>query len=149
MRILLALELPAEPDAVLEALRDPQVMRDAARPVLDYRSLEPGGFPERWEGGPHRVQLLALGLVPIGEQTIDLDWPETGRDGVRMQRDRGHGLRGLLRVDHRMAVSPGPIGTSYRDRLEITGPVGALLWLPLWAVWRWRGLRIRSLAWHW
>ena len=44
MRIVLALELPAEPDAVLEALRDPQVMRDAARPVLDYRSLITMGF---------------------------------------------------------------------------------------------------------
>lgn len=149
MRIHLALELPAEPDTVLEALRDPQVMRAVARPLLDYRSLEPGGLPERWEGGPHRVTLLLGGVLPLGAQVIDLDWPDTGREGLRMQRDRGRGLGGLLRIEHRMAVAPGPRGTSYRDRLEVRGPLAPLLWLPLWALWRWRGRRIRSLAWHW
>lgn len=149
MRINLSLELPADPEAVAERLRDPQIMRAIARPLLDFRSIEPGGFPERWEGGPHRVTLMLGSVLPIGTQVIDLDWPETGREGVHLQRDDGRGLGGLLRIQHRMAVAPGPQGTSFRDRLDVHGPLAAVLWLPLWAVWQWRGRRFEKLAWHW
>jgi hypothetical protein len=76
-----------------------------------------------------------------------------------VQEDTGRGIAGtftLLRIRHRMAVSPAPRssglprGTLLRDRMEFhAGPLTPLLWPGLWLVWQWRGLRMRQLAPTW
>jgi len=153
VQLKLLLECPV--DAAADALRDPAVMRAVATPLLRYRSEEPGGFPHRWSGEPHPVSAAALGVLPLGRTHVHLDWHE--RDGAWIQRDTGRGVSGtfaLLRISHRMAVSPAADGrTLLRDRLQFTaGPGGVLsplLWAGLWATWQWRGHRMRRLAPTW
>ena len=153
MRVLLKLVLDCPPDAAWQALTSPTVFRRVSAPFTTFESLETGGFPERWTEGVHPVRAKALGLVPMGLQTIDLAFIE--RDGARIVRDTGRGLSGALSLvddwEHSMAVSPAPGGrTLYRDQLRFSvRPASAAAWPAFWAFWQWRGSRIRSLASEW
>ncbi|SFR84881.1 hypothetical protein SAMN05428970_3074 [Agromyces sp. CF514] len=155
MRVMLKLELDCTPDAAWRALHSPAVLREVVAPWLDFASLEPGGLPTAWSEGRHRLQPLAFGLLPVGEEVVDLSHPGGLPPGVRMLRDGGGALTGPFamfdRWDHRMAVSALPDGrTLYRDRLRFdAGTLGALAWYPTWAFWQWRGARLRRLAPTW
>ena len=154
---MLKLLLDTDPDSAWHALRSPAVFREVGAPWLQFDSLEPGGFPTEWPGGRHRLDALALGRVPVGEDAIDLSFPGGLPEGVRMVRDGGGGVSGAMALlthwQHRMAVSPDPAGTGrtlYRDRLEFgAGALTAAAWYPLWAFWQWRGVRLRQLAPTW
>jgi hypothetical protein len=99
------------------------------------------------------VAARAFGLVPMGEQLIDLSFGQRG--DARLVHDSGGGLSGAMAVfdywHHSMAVSPAPGGrTLFRDRLVFdAAPLTLLLWPAMWAFWQWRGLRITQLAKTW
>lgn len=148
MRVLLKLELDAAPDAVWRGIRSPELFRAVSAPLLAIRSREPGGFPDEWSGnGPHRVTIRALGVLPMGEQTIDAHFQE--RPDVRVMHDTGRPLSGALALishwDHTMAVSDAGGGrTLFRDRLMFrAGPLTPLLWPGFWVFWQWRALQLR------
>lgn len=157
MHVQLKLTLACSPEAASDALANPEVMVAVTRPLVVYRSAEPGGFPARWGAEPQRVRARILGFVPLGVTHVDLRWYDLR--GARVQEDTGVGVSGQfarLTIRHRMAVSPAPKssglarGTLLRDRLEFdAGLLGPLLWPGLWAVWQWRGLRMRRLAPTW
>lgn len=154
MRILLKLVLDCSPDAAWDAIRSPAVFRSVAAPLLTCDSLEPEGFPERWPPGEHRIQATAFWVLAAGDQAVDISYEERA-DGVRIMRDRGHGISGpfvlVRRWEHSMAVSTAPGGrTLFRDRLVFdAGPLTLALWPFYWVFWQWRALRIRSLARRW
>jgi hypothetical protein len=151
----LRIELDAPVDVVRDALRSPAVMVAVTRPFLVYRSLAPGGFPERWTPGePHPITARTFGLLPSGDTHVDLDLHDV--DGVPVQTDRGGGTSGLfarMTMRHRMAATPLPDGrTLLRDRLTYrTRPaaLGVLLWPGMWVIWQWRAARMRALAPSW
>ena len=154
MRIVLKLVLDCEPDVAWRAIRDPAVFRAVSHPLTAFTSLEPGGFPQTWPQGVHRLFGRAFGVLPMGEQTIDLAFSQ--RDDVRLVRDTGRGISGPLALvtgwEHTMAVSPHPDGgTLYRDRLRFSaGALTPALWPVFWAFWQWRAYRMARLAptWH-
>jgi hypothetical protein len=156
MRVQLKMVLDCEPEAAWRAIQSPTVFREASLPLLDFTSLEPSGFPPRWEAGQHPVRIEALG-VPIGSQSIGIEVPDRRHAGVQIMRDNGSGLSGLNTVfdtwDHRMAIAaaPGEPGrTLYRDRLVYSaGALTLPIWPSLWALWQWRGARIKALAPSW
>jgi hypothetical protein len=155
MYVFLRLELDCSPDDAWAALGNPAVFRAVMRPLMRVRSLDEGGFPKRWrEDCVHEVSMSLFGLVPMGLHTIDVTYTERP-GGVRMVVDQGEPLTGILSLtstwDHRMAVSASPGGkTLYRDRLSVKAGVLTLpLWLGLWALWQYRGLRLQKLARRW
>ena len=154
MRILLKLELDCAPEVAWRAIRSPAVLKQVAFPLLGFDSLEPDGFPETWDEGPHPVSVKALGLVGIGEQIIGISYPR-GHDGAQVVRDSGIGLRGPLALvddwQHSMAVSPAAGGrTLYRDQLVFhAGPAGLLLWPMYWVFWQWRAFGLKRFAPSW
>ncbi len=154
MRILLKLVLDCTPDAAWDAIRTPRGMQQVSAPFATFESLEPAGFPESWSAGEHPVRISSFGLVPVGDQIIGISYPDRG-DHVRLQVDNGRGLSGPLtlvtRWEHSIAISSAANGrTLYRDRLVFeAGPIAPLLWLGYWALWQWRGARMRSLARGW
>lgn len=152
MRILLKLVIDCSPDVAWKALRSPEVFRAVSFPLTTFESLEPGGFPETWPAGEHPVLGRAFGLIPIGEQVIDISYP-VRRDGVRAVVDAGWGVSGPLTVvtgwEHTMTVAPAPGDrTLYRDQLRFTGPL--LVWPVYWVFWQWRAAALKRLApaWH-
>jgi len=154
MRVLLKLVLDCEPDDAWRALQDPAVFASVAGPITAFRSLEPGGFPDRWMPGEHHVAGRLFGVVPVGEQVIDLAMSEQP-GGVRMLKDTGGAVSGPIAAitewEHTMVVSSAGRGrTLYRDRLVFeVGGVSALAWPVFWAYWQWRALRLKTLAPTW
>jgi len=154
MRVLLKLVLDCEPDDAWRALQDPAVFASVAGPITAFRSLEPGGFPDQWMPGEHHVAGRLFGVVPVGEQVIDLAMSEQP-GGVRMLKDTGGAVSGPIAAitewEHTMVVSSAGRGrTLYRDRLVFeVGGVSALAWPVFWAYWQWRALRLKTLAPTW
>ncbi|HTL41226.1 MAG TPA: hypothetical protein VL294_07115 [Pseudolysinimonas sp.] len=154
MRVQLKLILDAPPDAVWAALRSPSVFTEVAHPLFSFEPLSPRGFPRRWSEGEHHVAASVLwGMIPVGEQIIDISYHERG--DVRIVEDAGGPVSGALAVvtgwRHRMAVSAGPGGaTLFRDRLDISaGVLTPLVWLGTWLFWQWRGFQLSRLAPRW
>ena len=156
MRVLLKFVLDTDPDAAWRAIRSPAVFREVSSPFLKIRSLSADGFPTIWQPGQHPVEIEGGGLVPLGKQIIRLSFLERP-DGVRIVRDSGRGVSGAVAIpttwDHQMAISPDPAGTGktlYRDRLIIgAGVLTPAAWYGMWALWQWRGARLRQLAPTW
>lgn len=154
MRVFLKLVLDCAPDAAWRAVRSPSVFRAVSAPLTTFESLEPGGFPEVWSTGVHPVQVKALGLFPLGEQTIDVSFEERA-NRVRMMHDDGRGLSGPLAAvatwHHAMAISPARGGrTLYRDQLVFeAGALTPLLWIAYWTFWQWRSFGLRRFAPTW
>lgn len=124
----------------------PRLLRHVAFPLLVFRSREPGGFPERWPEGEHRVFMFLFGIVPFGSQTIAVSHG-VAEDGTVWVRDNGHGF--LVRVwDHRIEIKPGPDGTTrYCDTADIkAGLLTVFVWAFAHIFYRWRQARWRALA---
>ncbi len=157
MRVLLKLTLDCEPEAAWRAIQSPAVLREVYTPLIKVDSLDPKGFPNRWEEGAHPVSMKAAGFVPLGDQVISLEFPERRHEGVQIMRDRGRGLTGLSRIftewDHRIAIArhpDDPKKTLYREQLRFSaGPWTALAWLKLWSLWQYRAIRLKQLAPTW
>ena len=154
MRVQLKLVLDAPPDAVWAALRSPSVLAEVAYPFFTFEPLSPRGLPREWTEGEHPVAASVLwGVIPAGEQVIDISYRERG--DVRIVEDSGGPVSGVLAVvtgwRHRMAVSPAPDGrTLYRDRLDISaGLLTPLVWIGAWAFWQWRAFQLVRLAPTW
>lgn len=154
MRVMLKLVLDTDPDTAFDALQSPAVFRAVSAPFTRFTSREPGGFPERWPGGPHRVLADAFDLVPMGEQVIDIT-VLPNRGVTRLVRDDGGGRSGMLGLmttwRHTMAVAPDGSGrTLFRDRLEFgAGWLTPLLWPSMWVFWQWRAFQMRRMAPTW
>lgn len=110
----------------------------------------------RWQRTREQAVLSLAGVVPLGRQLIDLEYDETRHNGVNILRDTGTPSTGPLSIlrgwNHRMAISHAPEDagrTLLRDRLSFRGPAAAASWYPLWAIWQWRGARLRTLAPTW
>lgn len=156
---MLKLVIDCDADAAWRALHSPRAVAELYGPLLDVDPLVPGGLPTSWQAGDDvPVQMSAFGRIPLGRQLIHTtDRYVQDRDGaVRIFRDSGIPLTGPLASldvwDHQMAISPAPGApekTLWRDRLVIGGPTALALWPGLWAVWQWRGARIRALAPTW
>ena len=150
MRVLLKFGLQCSADAAWRALASPAVFRAVSAPFTTFTSGELNGFPQSWPAGEHPVTAFAFGVIPVGEQVIDISFEE--RDGARIVHDDGGGVSGPLALardwHHSMAVSASADGrTLYRDELRFAGPV--ILWPVFWAFWQWRGWRLRTLAPRW
>ena len=150
MRILLRAVMNCPPDAAWHLLTTPAGMRAVAAPLLDFRSLEPGGFPASWPEGSHTLEVRALGLLPVGRQTVDIGFERRG--DVRIVHDTGRALDWPLTLTttwhHRMAVSGTRDGrTLFRDELRFgAGALTPVLWLGYWVFWQWRLRGIIRLA---
>jgi hypothetical protein len=154
MRVQLKLVLDAEPDAVWDALCSPSVLSEISHPLLSFVPVSPRGLPRRWGEGAHPVAVSAFwGIVPVGSQSIDIQFSERG--DTRVLEDSGGPIDGALAIitswRHRMAVAPAPGGrTLYRDRLDISaGVLNPVVWIGLWAFWQWRAAGLRRLAVTW
>jgi len=131
-RFELTTTLAAPIDAVWQALQRPATLVYVSRGWLSFRPIDPPALPERWPetGGTYRVGLTVYGVLPFGQQTLGVEFPEIDPPR-RAVRDNGHGS--LIRVwDHWILLEPAGDATRYTDRLRVEA--GALtLPVTLWA----------------
>lgn len=150
MRVSIRVPLDATPEQAADMLLDPTALTEVVAPIL---RLDPrdGAFPVRWIPGVEtRVTARALGLVPVGDQSIRIAVWDHGR--TRLVEDSGRPLSGALALitswRHRMMVSPrAGGGAEFRDRLDFSaGWLTPLVAPGLWALWRWRARGVRRAA---
>jgi ligand-binding SRPBCC domain-containing protein len=150
MRIELATRLAAPPEQVWLHVRTPRLLMHVASPLVRFVSREPGGFPETWTEGPHRVWMLLFGVLPLGPQTVGIEFPPPPEGGFRV-RDNGSGL--LARTwDHVIDILPdGSGGALYSDRVEVKAGLltplvaGFAMVFYRWRQYRWRQFVRRGL----
>lgn len=146
MHVVLRFEIDAYPDEVWAMLHDPAALQEVVAPLLEMEPVGHRRFPPTWTPGDHLVRARLFGLLPVGDQVINVT--SSRRGGARILEDSGGPVSGLLGIiagwRHRMAVSPLPDGrTLYRDRLDFSaGILTPLVWLGTWAFWQYRARRI-------
>ena len=129
--VTLETRLDAPADRVWEEVERPRLLLFVSAPMVRFTPVAPTVLPERWDDGPHVVDMRFYGLLPLGRQTIDISRPPARR-GVRQLRDAGHGPS-IRRWDHWITVEPDGDGTLYRDAVTIeagrrTAAVAAFAW---------------------
>jgi ligand-binding SRPBCC domain-containing protein len=142
------LECPVEV-AWREALT-PRLLRYVARPLQVFVPLQPAQWPEQWEAKRYLVSLRAFGLIPLGQQWIDISFPVadvTDNQQSYQIRDNGQGQL-VRRWDHRITLKAVNEGvTLYTDTLEIdAGIITSLVWLYAQCFYRYRQARWRHLV---
>lgn len=115
MRIMLDCWLPQQPEWVWQRVQKSATLDFVAAPLITFKPGA-GCFPQVWCAGEHRASMWLFGLLPLGWQTIGIEYPE-GSDGMVL-RDNGHGL--MARTwDHWIFVTEENGGTRYVDRVDV------------------------------
>lgn len=145
MHVKASTYLPVRPEAVWELLQTPALLNHVAAPLLYFRSMEQGGFPEHWSDGAHRVNMFALGFIPLGPQILGIEiGPNTS--GVFRMRDNGSGLL-VRKWDHLITLEADGVGTRYTDKVRVeAGLLTPFVWIFAIVFYRWRQSRWRSLV---
>lgn len=91
-----------------------------AAPLIRFRPRA-GSFPARWEPGEYPATMYLFGVVPIGRQTIGIEFPEPP-EGTFVLRDNGHGTL-IRKWDHWIFIEANGRGTRYTDRVDIEAGV--------------------------
>ena len=115
-RVELTTYLECSPDRAWEYLQTSKLLDHITAPLVRFVPVE-GSFPERWTAGDYRSGMLAFGFIPIGEQTIGIEYPRSEGER-RILRDNGHGSL-IKRWDHFIFIEPEGEGTRYTDRVDI------------------------------
>lgn len=124
-------DLEADLEVAARLVDSPAAVAYLMSPLLRLDPLD--GTPgERFRAGPQRFRVRALGLVPVGTQTIDVSWPENA-DHVLLDVG-GNGF--THRYSHRVELQRlGPGRTRCIDRTEIdAGPLTVPVTFGFWLV---------------
>lgn len=146
MKLSLETYLDAPASRVWREVKTVRLFRFVTAPVVVFRSAEPGGFPDQFVPGPHRVNMYLFGVLPMGQQILDASMgPDDGP--TYWLRDNGRSAL-IKKWDHRVTVSPSNDGhTNYRDEVEIeAGILTPIIFAFAALFFRWRQHRWRVLV---
>lgn len=146
MRVHLSTKLPIPAEEALALVSTPELLNYVAAPLLRFVPLEPSVLPKMWHEGAYRVRVLFGGVLPLGQQTIDISFSESAADHFEM-RDNGRG--DLARQwDHRITIKPdGAEQCTYIDDVQISaGVLTPLVWTFAQYLYAYRQRRWRKLV---
>lgn len=119
MRVEIDCWLPRTPEWVWKRVRRSSTLQFVTDPILRFEP-ERADFPEVWEEGEYPAKMRFLGLIPVGNQVIGIEYPS---DAPPMTlRDNGRGTMAKT-WDHWIFVSPEDGGTRYTDRVDVSAGV--------------------------
>ena len=119
MRVELSCSLPQRPDWVWERVQQSSTLDFVARPLIRFKP-KLSAFPAVWKEGEYRASMRLFGILPIGNQTIGIEYPP---DAPPMTlRDNGHGTM-AQKWDHWIFVQSEGDGTRYTDRVDVSAGV--------------------------
>jgi SAM-dependent methyltransferase len=152
MKVSVRTSLPCSIDAAWEALHTPGIFRQVSAPFTTFRT-EPGeDLPERFSTGTdYPVTGMAMGLIPIGRQTIYLtdhvsDWAH--RSVVDSGRGESGALAALRNWRHQMSLTAREDGrVDFSDQLTASaGLLTPFAWVGLQLFWWWRKFRLVAIT---
>jgi hypothetical protein len=142
--------LDAKPERVWEELQRPALLEYVAAPLVAFDPVDPEAFPERWEADEYRVAMLLFGVIPLGEQTIDVSRQRVDdTEGNQFYQLRDDGTGKLISVwDHLISVRETPDNkTVYTDEVDVeAGILTPLVYLFAAVFYRHRQRRWRKLV---
>lgn len=104
---------------IWEQVQRPAVMQAIAAPLISFTPVHPARFPDRWATGPYAVSMRLCGLIPLGQQTIGIEFPAIDGPDVMRLRDNGHGAV-ARKWDHHIVIRARTDGrTDYADSVTI------------------------------
>ncbi len=120
MRIELSCLLPRESEWVWSRVKKSETLHFVAAPLIKFVPKD-GEFPAIWSPGKYDVSMQMFGLIPLGSQTIGIEYPADSRSMIL--RDNGNGLS-AKQWDHWIFVDAENGGTRYTDRIDVSaGPL--------------------------
>jgi hypothetical protein len=102
MLIRRAAVLDVSADRAWGMVRRSSLLQHVSYPLQVFEPLEPDALPEVWADGGYKVRCRLFGLIPVGEQWINISTLEAGPDRFVL-RDDGHGDL-AKRWDHRIII---------------------------------------------
>lgn len=88
MKVKISSVLDAPIERVWEYLMKPSVLDFIAFPLVRFKYQFPP--PDKWIAGSYTANMLLLGFLPAGAQTINIEFPDGGADKLVL-RDNGTG----------------------------------------------------------
>jgi hypothetical protein len=146
MRVRIDTVLATSAERAWRAVLTPRLLLHVAAPLVMFEAVEPPAFPKVWSAGRYRVRIRAFWLIPLGEQWVGIELPET-EPGTYAVRDNGGGQ--LVRVWNHMIIIRAIDGgrCAYRDEVEVrAGPLTPFVWLFAQLFYRHRQRRWRALV---
>lgn len=108
--------LPADLKTVKSHVLTPAPLDFVVAGLMKFHPIEPKSFPPVWREGEFRVRMFAFHFLPIGEQTLGIEFPqESDRWALR---DNGSGSVAKT-WDHLIYLQPEGDGTRYTDEVTI------------------------------
>lgn len=130
-------------DRAWAAVLRTRLLDHVAWPLQRFERVDPPSWPSVWSDGRYKVRCRLFGLVPVGEQWINISTVEAGPDRYVL-RDDGRGDL-AARWDHRITIRPLP-GDRCRYTDEVEVEAGRLT--PLVAAFAWMFYRHRQRRWR-
>ena len=152
MKVAVRTTLPCSIDAAWEALHTPDIFREVSAPFTKFRTDAGSSLPPRFTTeADYPVTVMAMGLIPIGRQTINLtdhvsDWAH--RSVVDSGRGESGALSALRNWRHEMSLTAREDGrVDFSDQLTASaGLLTPFAWCGLQLFWWWRKYRLLAIT---
>ncbi len=131
MFLEISTELDCSAERAWQEVQTTRLLEYVTRSLLVFEPIEPQVWPKTWQEDKYFVRMKFLGIVPFGQQWIDISILDTSAEKQVYQiRDNGHGDL-VNKWDHLIIIEEIPTGkTKYTDRLELeAGILTPLVWL--------------------
>ncbi len=96
MKVKHSIVLKAAQYEVWSQLLKPGLLDFVAYPIINFKYLSQ--LPHQWQVGTYKASLHIFGLVPIGKQYIEIEFPKS-ENRVLILRDNGYGST-IKKWDH-------------------------------------------------
>ena len=136
--------LEAELETVKSYLMKPALLNYVVAGLMKFHPIEPQSLPSKWVEGKFSVRMFAFHFLPIGEQTVGIEFPQEFDHWV--VRDNGSGS--IVKTwDHLIFLESEGDGTRYTDEVSIDAGLFTLpVYIYAFLFYSYRQMRWRKLA---
>ena len=128
MKVKISSIFPITPLKLFEDLQNPEILIEAASPIISYIPIAPDTMPSRWEAGKdYLVRLRLFKSLPIGKHRIGIVY--FNKETMEAMSDESGAIAKVW--THHMVLEPyGQDDTLYTDEIEIkAGILTIFVWL--------------------
>lgn len=127
MLLQISTTLSCSLETAIAQVKKPQLLFYVAKPIVQFRPIDPSTLPENWTEGTYWVALKVLDIIPFGRQAIRISFPSV-KTGFAI---RDNGYSAVIRTwDHTITIVEAQEGCRYEDRIEVAaGLLTPFVWL--------------------
>jgi hypothetical protein len=133
-------------ETVWKHLQKPKLLGFIAKPLVEFIYHDEFLHDETWEVGSYPAQLKLFGLIPIGKQNINIEFPYENSESFMKLRDNGNSKM-IKKWDHWIEIEAiNKNQTKYTDEVFIeAGLLTPFVWCFASVFYNWRQFRWKTL----